>query len=200
MYERVMYFIDGENLVSRYQAMRDQGRLPLNGIKHAEKVYVWHGDLMRGEPRGIVRVTYYTSAVGDDQRIHQLNGELKEIDYSYEGPPYGVGGRMGGTRHPRHEGCVSPRIFKKLRQDQGSRSVDINITIDMLHYSALGNLDAVYLISGDGDFIPLIKEVMRKGVRVYLMALSSGLNPKLPISVDKFECIDDRLFRPNTEE
>ena len=197
MYERVMYFIDGENLVFRYQEMLDHGRQPLNAIKHERDVYVWHGDLMKGEPRGIVRVNYYTSAVGDSGRILRLNNELKKINYSYQGPRYGVGGGRfsPGSRCDTFTGFAFPRVFKKPSQSQKTRSVDINITIDILHYSSLGNLDAIYLVSGDGDFLPLIREVMRKGVKIYLMALSSGLNQHLPNSVDKYECIDDRLFQ-----
>ena len=65
----------------------------------------------------------------------------------------------------------------------------------MLNSASLGNVDALYLVSGDGDFIPLIQAVMRKGMQVNLLALSDGLNPQLPISVDEFECIDFLLFQ-----
>lgn len=142
-------------------------------------------------------ITYYTFAVGDEGRILLLKNKIKEIEYLYKGPPYGVGGGryIPGRICEQYSGNVFPRVFKKPSQSEKRRAVDINITIDMLHYASLGNIDAMYLLSGDGDSVPLIQAVMRKGARFYLMVLSGGLNPQLPISVDKFEGIDDRLFQ-----
>jgi len=196
MYERVMFFIDGENLVLRYQDMLEEGYEPLNAIKHEKDVYVWHTDVIRSADVGnIIRVNYYTSAQGDETRIVSLSKDIKKIEYVYNGPPVGTGGSFGGIQHEQFKGHIFPHVFKKEAKETRSRLVDISITIDMLHYASRQILDAVYLVSGDGDFIPLIKEVMRRGVRVYLMALSSGLNPKLPISGDEFECVDSRLLR-----
>lgn len=197
MYERVMFFIDGENLVLRYQDMLEQEYQPLNKIKHEKDVYVWHSDVIRANVGNIIRVNYYTSAQGTETKIDSLSEDIKKIEYLYQGPPVGGGGGRygGGIHHENFKGHIFPHVFKKKDKEARSRLVDITITIDMLHYASLQMLDAVYLISGDGDFIPLIKEVMRRGVRVHLMALSSGLNPKLPISGDEFECIDSRLLK-----
>ncbi len=195
MHEKVMFFVDGENLVLRYQDMLNSGHKQLNGIAHIKDVFVWHSDVIRNESRNIVRVAYYTSSAGDEEKILSISNEIKETKYLYQGPPYGVGGKLGGTRNQQFEGHIFPYVFKKSQKSARSRLVDISTAIDMLNYASPEKLDAMYLISGDGDFIPLIKEVMHKGIRVYLMALSSGLNPQLPISVDEFECIDDRLFQ-----
>ena len=40
------------------------------------------------------------------------------------------------------------------------------------------------LMSGDGDYEPLIEEVLRNGVQVFLSAFSHGLNPRLRDIVD----------------
>lgn len=198
MFERVMFFIDGENLVFRYQKMLEKGYEPLNAGIHKKDVYVWHSDIIRNIPRDIVRVTYYTSAVGDEVKILSICKDIKKIEYNYKGPSYGVGGGRysGGSRSEQYKGNIFPRVFKKDNRSAKSKAVDINIAVDMLNYASLENLDAVYLLSGDGDFIPLIQAVMRKGMRVHLMALSDGLNPLLSTAVDEFECIDDSLFKP----
>ena len=197
MYERVMFFIDGENLVCRYQDMLKNGYEPNPAILHEENVYVWHKDVIRANVGNIIRVNYYTSAQGAETKIDSLSKDIKKIEYHYQGPPVGTGGGIyGGSIHRENfKGHIFPHVFKKEAKEARSRLVDISITIDMLHYASLQMLDAVFLVSGDGDFIPLIKEVMRRGVRVHLMALSSGLNPKLPISGDEFECIDSRLLK-----
>ena len=195
MYERVMFFIDGENLVLRYQDMLKQEYEPLNKIKHEKDVYVWHRDIIRADVGNIIRVNYYTSAQASYEKIDSLSEDIKKIKYHYKGPPVGTGGKFGGIKHEDVIGHIVPHIFKKKKKSVKSRIVDISITIDMLHYASLQMLDAVYLVSCDGCYIPLIKEVMRRGVKVHLMALSSGLNPKLPISGDEFEYIDSRLLR-----
>ena len=195
MYERVMFFIDGENLVLRYQDMLTKEYEPNPHILHEKDVYVWHKDVIRANVGNIIRVNYYTSAVGDESKILSLSKDIKKIEYLYQGQPVGTGGRFGGIHHENFKGHMFPHIFKKENKSAKSRLVDISITIDMLHYASRQILDAVYLVSCDGCYIPLIKEVMRRGVKVHLMALSSGLNPKLPISGDEFECIDSRLLR-----
>jgi len=65
----------------------------------------------------------------------------------------------------------------------------------MLNSSLMENVDALYLLSGDGDFVPLIREVMRRGKQVYVMALSDGLNPELQVTADGFELLDSKIFQ-----
>jgi uncharacterized LabA/DUF88 family protein len=190
-----MFFVDGENLVLRYKGMLEKGYKPLNGTNYEEDVFVWHPDIIRNTSRDIVRVTYYTSAAGDEGKILSISEEIKKVKYFFKGQPYAIGsGGFGESKSEQYYGYIFPCVFKKESKSLRSRLVDISITIDMLNYASPTNLDAMYLVSGDGDFLPLIKAVMRKGMRVHLMALSDGLNPQLPISVDEFECIDDRLF------
>jgi len=195
MYERVMFFIDGENLVFRYQEMLKNGYEPNPGVLHEKDIYVWHRDVIREDVGNIIRVDYYTSAVGDESKLLSLSEDIKSIEYRYRRASIGVGGRLAGIRHENSTGHIVPYVFKKENKSLRSRLVDISITIDMLNYASPQNLDKIILISGDGDFIPLIKEVMRKGVRVHIMALSGGLNPKLRISGDEFECINSRLLK-----
>ncbi|WP_353889434.1 NYN domain-containing protein [uncultured Paraburkholderia sp.] len=40
-------------------------------------------------------------------------------------------------------------------------------------------VDEVCILSGDGDYLPAIREAMRRGIRVYVGAFSSGLNSRL---------------------
>lgn len=49
--------------------------------------------------------------------------------------------------------------------------------------------------SADGDYLPLIQEIMRQGKQVNLGAFSSGLNPQLPVAVDNFYDLDEIFLR-----
>ena len=44
------------------------------------------------------------------------------------------------------------------------------MTVDILSQIYLDNIDTVYLIAGDGDYLPIISEVIRMGKQVYLAA------------------------------
>ena len=189
---RVMFFIDGENLVMRFQNMKKQDRKPKDGCIHIENTFVWHSDIIPNEIRDIFRVSYYTSGVGDEDKLTEIKQKIKAVKYDYLGPLYSS---LGGLSHQKYSGQLFPRVYKKTKQSERSKGVDINITIDMLDYARLENVDTMYLLSGDGDFIPLIEAVMRLGKRVNVMALSDGLNPQLKYCADEFECIDDKLFQ-----
>ena len=141
---------------------------------------------------------YLVSVVGDEEKILSISNKIKELEYHYKSEPIvtGVTVRLNGYVHrDTYTGNVFPRVFKKAQRQVRSKGVDLSIAIDMLNYASLGNVDSLYLVSGDGDFIPLIQAVIPKGVQVNLLALSDGLKPELPISVDEFECIDNRLFK-----
>ena len=194
-----MYFVDGENLVFRFQKMKEEGRRPLNGIKHRANVYVWHTDIVQNIRGDIRRITYYTSAAGDTDAIQAAKEEIQQNSYDFYGEHEGGGGgRYGGGNPLRGTGRIVPRVIWKPAQAAKSKGVDIGITIDVLDSSLMDSVDKICLLTGDGDFIPLIEAVMRRGKQVHVMALSSGLNRDLPTAADSFENIDDKLFQPQT--
>ena len=68
------------------------------------------------------------------------------------------------------------------------------MTVDILSNIYRDNIDTVYLIAGDGDYLPIIDEAIRMGKQVYLSAFSEGLNPKLEHKVDQFFLLDGIYF------
>ena len=161
--------------------MLKEGRRKTEGTVHIENTFVWHPNMVHvAKLDQIVRVSFYTSAVGDELRISNIQDQISSIVYS----PAGYGRK------------IHPRVFKKAAKSQKSKNVDIAITIDALRHCYLNHVDDLCLFSGDGDYIPLIQEVMRSGKRVTLGALSSGLNPDLKRSVDSFIDLDQQFFLP----
>ncbi|MDZ7612051.1 MAG: NYN domain-containing protein [Candidatus Moranbacteria bacterium] len=62
---------------------------------------------------------------------------------------------------------------------------DVGITVDVIKMAE--KLDVVVLVSGDGDYIPLVKFLQyTKGVRVELMAFGESCSHKLIEEVDEF--------------
>jgi hypothetical protein len=81
---KTVFFVDGENLVFRYQAMLAEGRKPTHGVIHIPNVFVWHQDITRSSIMNVVRVNYYTSMVGDDLAIDDMKRHIGTITYEYE--------------------------------------------------------------------------------------------------------------------
>jgi len=68
------------------------------------------------------------------------------------------------------------------------------LTVDILINSYRNNLDTVYIITGDGDFVPVLEEVKRLGKRIYVAAFSSGLHPRIRAVADRFVDLDGCFF------
>jgi uncharacterized LabA/DUF88 family protein len=176
---RTMTFIDGENLVFRFQDMCKSGRKPNSSTKHISDVFVWHQHL-RGEDKNPVRVNYYTSAVGTDEKLDDLRDKIGNTI---------VAGAGYGRRPCAH-------VFKKPKSSNKAKLVDISITIDALRHVYGNQVDTVFLFSGDGDFVPLVKEIMRNGKQVVIGAFSSGLSPEMKRIGDQFVDLDAWFFEP----
>ena len=176
---RFIVLVDGENLVFRAQDMVSAGKLLNPNAKHIPDVFLWHQNIAQVANWHCVRVTYYTSAVGADNQIVDLEQRISQVTF----PKGGEG-----------DSQICPRVFKKDSKSKKVKLVDISITIDALRHSYNNHVQAILLVTGDGDYLPLIEEVMRTGTQVWLGAVSSGLNPGLARSVDRFLDLDKLFF------
>jgi uncharacterized LabA/DUF88 family protein len=183
---KTMIFADGENLVMRYQEMIDQGKQPKKSIIHFKDSFVWSPNITTWSCFDIIRVSYYTSIIGDDNLVQKVRDDIANVDYEFSYDP--------NPDVPVASAQIVPFVFKKNRKSQKTRNVDINIVIDIMRHSLSHDLGIIYILSGDGDYLPLIKEVMRHGKQVYLSAFSSGLNSSLKSNVDLFTLLDDYFF------
>ena len=91
----------------------------------------------------MLRVGYYTSVVGDDNRLAAVQTLMADCSYGVHG---------AGMRDYYGTCQINPRVFKKAQRSNKSRLVDINITIDVMRHACARDIDVVYLLSGDGDF------------------------------------------------
>lgn len=180
-YGRMMVFIDGENLVCRYQEMLKNGYVPHNDVAHEPDVYVWCQRPNFALQHIILRATYYTYATGTDEYIHLIREKLKGLIHPQ--PPRSL--------LPNH---LYPQVFKKEKKAIKGKGVDIQMTVDILTHVYQNNIEAVYLLSGDGDNKPVIETIVRNGKQIYLAAFSSGLNKNLPHIADQFTLLDKYYF------
>lgn len=67
---------------------------------------------------------------------------------------------------------------------------DIGIAMDMIELAP--KLDTVILVSGDGDFVPLVEHLKRAlGVRVEVIAFGKSSSSKLKEAADSFTDLDE---------
>jgi len=172
--KRWMLFVDGENFVIRAQEFAQGRGLSLERGRYYEPdVFVWFPDhpgthhwpysssLEQPLEPSAVRSYFYTSVAGNDECIQ----EVRRLLWSLK---------------------LQPEVFKRAKGGK-SKGVDIALTKDMLAHAFFNHYDVAVLMSGDGDYVPLVDEVKRLGKVVCVAAFSSsGLSPALRLSSDAF--------------
>ncbi len=172
---RIMIFVDGENLTMRSQDFekeyRDHGVTQRHDNVHVRDVCLWNPALSDWRTAsGLIRTYYYTAVVGDDGKVDEVVDTLKVA------------------------GVAAPRVFKKAK-GRPSKRVDISLSIDMLNHAARGHFDLGILVTGDEDYVPLVRAVQAEGRGVHVWSVPSGVSRKLVDAADSFSDISAFLFR-----
>jgi len=184
MQYKSIVLVDGENIVMRYQEMIKQGKVPKENVVHIKDTFVWHPHLLNiFGGKDLVRIGYYTTVVGDYEQLEHVKDVISEAEHE-------------GTLANGDDwyATLVPHVYKKSKKGTKTKSVDINLTIDALRYAYGESIDQIVIISGDGDYIPLLREIMARGKMVQALALSSGLNKQIKHHVDDFALLDDCFF------
>ncbi|WP_457332976.1 NYN domain-containing protein [Rhizobacter sp. P5_C2] len=188
-----MVFVDGENLLTRFEAMLVAGRKARAAIgsaktAYSEKRFVWNPAVVQGLNEGpLVRVSYYTTATGDTDSIELLEAEISQLHADLILKNGHIANNVTG---------VVPRVFKKQSRGTRTKSVDISICVDMMQHAYQSSVDDLFLISGDGDYAPLARQIMATGKRLHIAALSSGLSTVIRKTCDRFVNLDSILLLP----
>src|SRR5882762_3566084 len=60
---------------------------------------------------------------------------------------------------------VEPR-YLPMSQTQGEKGIDVALAVDALQVGLDRKINIAVLVTGDGDFVPLVRTLMKQGVRV----------------------------------
>jgi len=176
-----MAFVDGENLTIRGQEVaKDRGLQLTQGRYFERDVFFWrmhntHANSGRlrfvnpAYPRlqwAGIRSYYYTSVHGDSQKLQSIEESLWHMGFT-------------------------PKVFKKEKKEAKAKAVDIALTTDMLSHAFGNHYSAAVLVTGDGDFLPVVEQVKRAGKTVIVAAFSNGMNRDLQITADVFFDLTD---------
>jgi uncharacterized LabA/DUF88 family protein len=106
----------------------------------------------------LIRAFYYTTLVENDE-YSSIRPLVDWLDYN------------GYT--------VVTKAAREFTDGMGRRRIkgnmDIELTIDALNIAE--KVDEIYLLSGDGDFRPLVEELQRRGVRVSVVSSVASQPP-----------------------
>lgn len=86
---------------------------------------------------------------------------------------------------------IETRI-KDLQEYQGGFKKgdwDVGMVIDAIRLS--NNVDSIVLVTGDGDFIPLVEFLQNKGIRVEVVAFKRSASSRLIEAADEFMDLED---------
>jgi uncharacterized protein (TIGR00288 family) len=113
----------------------------------------------------VVRTFAFTTASGDPDAISAIVSAMKRTSIS------------------------APEVFKKTGGK--SKKVDIALASQMLRQAFLGNFDTAVLMTGDGDFTPVVKAIQDMGKGVVVLAFSDGVSPELATAADECYSLDN---------
>lgn len=185
MIKSVIAFVDGENLTFRFQEMLASGRSPSPNLIHVQDSFVWVPELTTWTEMNLIRVLYYTSVVGDDAKVANVSATIGQTKFRCI-----AGGSKGLA-------TLIPRVHKKPSNSKKSKVVDVDLTIDVMRAALTMPIDGIFLLSGDGDYLQLVKEVTRSSKQIYVGAFSSGLSDSLRHNVENFVDLDRMFFPPS---
>lgn len=184
--KKVYVFIDGQNMAIRYKELINQEeRNPVGNISYTKDRFVWKPSSlifpsMTHSHLEIVRAICYT--VSTDSGYSELFNKIKNTKIEGNSQFY-----------------LSPEIIRYSEKDKNPKGDDIKLCIGALHYATNNFLDIAYLVTNDGDFVPLIEELQRLGKYVYVASFESskGFNKKLKEKADFFWNLDTQYFKSN---
>ena len=158
-FAKVFAFVDGAYL----REVAQKGRVPYADPREMALTVIRGHDFF---PASLMRTIYYDG--WDDNASTTLKDYWSAVD---DLPDTDIG--WGSIRGKR-------------RQQKG---VDTLIAIDMLTNAFQKNYENAVLIAGDADFVPVVHEVRRFGVRVFLAAEASSVSSDLRNAADRFSLL-----------
>lgn len=172
MHERVMIFVDGSNILRGVG--QEIGKV-INSVKPEDDELslafmivntLWSNrlshDALVGSVEGrVVRRFWFGSFEGGDQQEERM-------------------------RHHLRKGNFEPVLFKKLKSKGREKRVDIAIAREMLINASNHNMEIAVLVAGDEDYVDLVQDIKRYGVRVTGSFFEKATSPALRLAVDYF--------------
>ncbi|MHB8894145.1 MAG: NYN domain-containing protein [Candidatus Geothermincolia bacterium] len=173
MHERVLIFVDGSNLL---RGIGQELKVKTNSLKPTDDElklaimivdFLWsprldHESHVGADKGKVVRRYWFGSYQGNEEVGNTLKHTLRKADFE-------------------------PILFNVPQSKGKEKRVDIAIAREMLINSFNRNMDIAVLVAGDEDYVDLVQDVKRYGVRITGSFFpKSGASPHFQRAVDYF--------------
>ena len=157
-------------------------------------IFIDNSNIFKGFQKYKVKVDYEKL-----KNILSQNRKLNNI-FLYEGVVYPISPEKKKWYEDLHSksGYIIKTSFDKIAMnDAVEKKVDIQIAIDMVSLAYENAYDTALLVSGDGDFVPVLKKVkeLGKGVEVWAFRYSLANALKEELGQGHIHYIDDILSK-----
>jgi uncharacterized LabA/DUF88 family protein len=174
-----MLFVDGENFTKAAQrVMTTAGIRPERGAFWRRDVFMWPPEK---RPRW-THVIEPTRSTGSKLWEWTFGADLRRAYYytadTADEPEWTA------TQLAIRDIGFEPRLFK--RRQGKSKAVDIALATDVLTLGAAGHYEAVAVVAGDGDYVPIVEAVKRFGLHCAVAFFSIDTSDALRIAADEY--------------
>lgn len=167
MQDRLMTFVDGSNLLratgTKIQKEIRSDKPPIEALHLCTLIVRTLIDRINKEASSynckLLRTYWFCSYQGDEKYEQELRQILRSCK-------------------------MEPVIFKKRNGKE--KRVDIAIAREMLINAANHNFDLGLLVAGDEDYLDLVGDLKRLGVRIIGSFYDIGLSERLKLAFDRF--------------
>jgi len=177
--ERVMIFIDGSNF---YHSVKDTFGLFPGEIENTE-VFRKLSEFLKGD-RMLIRICYYNAPLDIKYNKEIYSKQQSFLDRLNNVPGFKV---------------IRCRL-RKIEKDDGKveyrvKGDDIKLTVDMLSDAYEDQYDTAVIVSGDGDFKPLVDKVRKLGKKVENAYLPISRSAALSKACNKSYSLEEFLVK-----
>jgi uncharacterized LabA/DUF88 family protein len=162
---------------------------PLLSAKELFRVYYYDAPPFEGtstNPIDKSKINFSTTVQAGQNRS-LIDGLELEPDFAVRrGALVQSGWKLGRSALRRLSTSSTKSITAKdIVPDMAQKGVDIRIGLDMAWIALKHIADVLVLVTGDSDFVPVMKFARREGLKVYLQALGHGVRRELKAHADR---------------
>ncbi|MFX0069707.1 MAG: NYN domain-containing protein [Candidatus Hermodarchaeota archaeon] len=155
-------------------------------------IFVDNSNIFKGFQKFNIKVDYETL-----KKVITRGRKLEDI-FLYEGIVYPISPekkKWYEDLSKKSDYVIKASFDKRTDQEAFEKKIDIQIAIDMISLAYENAYDIVVLVSGDGDFIPVVKKLKELGKKVEVWAFRYSLANALKEELDQENIfyIDDIL-------
>lgn len=193
-------FFDGSSLIAQIRQLQEQqgaykGRLldPVRLVDHFARSWAMSDIMDEGFKRAVF---YFADGDASVERFIQIPdrtrpGLVRDIEFKF------CGAKLPRSNEFDEFIETVPEKFRD-RFSRTEKGVDIEICCDALQLAANGQLDRLFLLTNDSDFVPFCRKLKQFGVNISLLRLSTArpVNKDLADSCDSYDVVaEDALPR-----